>query len=331
MSTMEKGKKVKKSEKGFSTALLLNISPLGENFKEPLEGMDNLKLNTSVQSDNTPLMNDFLSFDLLQRIDAESPNVISLAQNGKIPKVDIEQNANEDISNGYSSENSIDIDNKENTVPLTNYPTKNQILNQLDQQKNYLQNQMNQFPLYSYYDSTSKYLSQSMSDNSTSNMNYQPNNIQNAMMLLKQINTPMNLTNNYMNNQFKQEQPKKENKEDYEIEMFGRIGWICDQCNNFNYNTRNKCNRCGIPKSPKKTTKLKKKMENKRKNELKLNPSVQMENNSKKRIKEREGDWICPNCSNLNFSFRIICNRCSFPKKEPSMNYAQCNIMRNVN
>ena len=99
--------------------------------------MDNLKLNTSVQGDNTPLMNDFLSFDLLQRIDAESPNVISLAQNGKIPKVNIEQNANEDISNGYSSENSIDIDNKENTVPLTNFPTKNQILNQLDHQKSY--------------------------------------------------------------------------------------------------------------------------------------------------------------------------------------------------
>ena len=330
---MENDKNVKKSEKGFSTALLLNISPLGETFKEPLEGMDNLKLNTSVQGDNTPLMNDFLSFDLLQRIDAESPNVISLAQNGKIPKVNIEQNANEDISNGYSSENSIDIDNKENTVPLTNFPTKNQILNQLDQQKNYLQNQMNQVPLYSYYDSTSKYLSQSMSDNSTSNYNmkFQPNNIQSTMMLLKQINTPMNMNNNYMNNQYLQLKKESNKEEDYEIEMFGRIGWICDQCNNFNYNTRNKCNRCGVPKSPKKTTKLKKKLENKRKNELKLNPNSQMENNNKKRIKEREGDWICPKCSNLNFSFRILCNRCSFPKKEPSMNYAQCNIMRNVN
>ena len=52
---------------------------------------------------------------------------------------------------------------------------------------------------------------------------------------------------------------KKEIKEDdYVIEMFGRVGWICDQCNNFNYDTRNKCNRCGIPKSPKKISKLKK-------------------------------------------------------------------------
>ena len=89
---------------------------------------------------------------------------------------------------------------------------------------------MNQVPLYSYYDSTSKYLSQSMSDNSTSNYNmkFQPNNIQNTMMLLKQINTPMNMNNNYMNNQYLQPKKESNKEEDYEIEMFGRIGWICD-------------------------------------------------------------------------------------------------------
>ena len=29
---------------------------------------------------------------------------------------------------------------------------------------------------------------------------------------------------------------------------------------------------------------------------------------------EREGDWICKNCKNLNFSFRFQCNRCKLPK-----------------
>ena len=30
----------------------------------------------------------------------------------------------------------------------------------------------------------------------------------------------------------------------------------------------------------------------------------------------REGDWKCPKCNNLNFSFRKICNRCQIPKPE---------------
>ena len=30
----------------------------------------------------------------------------------------------------------------------------------------------------------------------------------------------------------------------------------------------------------------------------------------KKNFKERKGDWICSNCNNLNFAFRIQCNIC---------------------
>ena len=29
---------------------------------------------------------------------------------------------------------------------------------------------------------------------------------------------------------------------------------------------------------------------------------------------ERSGDWICNSCKNLNFAFRIECNRCKLPK-----------------
>ena len=43
-------------------------------------------------------------------------------------------------------------------------------------------------------------------------------------------------------------------------------------------------------------------------------------NNKKKNIlkKEKKEDWICPLCMNLNYSFRIICNRCQIPKKSIS-------------
>ena len=29
---------------------------------------------------------------------------------------------------------------------------------------------------------------------------------------------------------------------------------------------------------------------------------------------EREGDWVCHSCKNLNFAFRVECNRCHLPK-----------------
>ena len=88
-------------------------------------------------------------------------------------------------------------------------------------------------------------------------------------------------------------------KVEYLVEMFGRKGWICNLCNNFNYEKRNKCNRCGIIKRPKKLVDLNSNIANNKFNE-------------KTHIKK--GDWTCKNCGNLNYSFRIICNRCKIPK-----------------
>ena len=36
--------------------------------------------------------------------------------------------------------------------------------------------------------------------------------------------------------------------------------------------------------------------------------------NEKKPFDKRKGDWLCPECHNLNFAFRIVCNRCKIPK-----------------
>ena len=96
------------------------------------------------------------------------------------------------------------------------------------------------------------------------------------------------------------ENSNSKNENEYIVEMFGKKGWICILCNNFNYETRVKCNRCGVIKKPKCIMNKKIKNENK-KNEFK-------ERYNKK------GDWICFNCKNLNYSFRTVCNRCKFPK-----------------
>lgn len=38
------------------------------------------------------------------------------------------------------------------------------------------------------------------------------------------------------------------------------------------------------------------------------------EKRKNRRFTEREGDWICLKCKNLNFSFRTVCNRCAMPR-----------------
>ena len=94
-------------------------------------------------------------------------------------------------------------------------------------------------------------------------------------------------------------------------EMFGRKGWICPYCNNFNYESRNKCNRCKLDKNDLVNSK-KKITENGIGN---INKNI-FEGKGQKHFSEREGDWICFNCKNVNFAFRIICNRCQLPKNE---------------
>jgi len=49
---------------------------------------------------------------------------------------------------------------------------------------------------------------------------------------------------------------------------------------------------------------------------------------------ERNGDWICSSCKNLNFAFRIICNRCHLLKDDSEKNRNKKTIIRmkiNVN
>jgi hypothetical protein len=36
----------------------------------------------------------------------------------------------------------------------------------------------------------------------------------------------------------------------------------------------------------------------------------------------REGDWVCYNCQNLNFSFRKKCNRCKVQTKEQNEHFS---------
>ena len=67
-------------------------------------------------------------------------------------------------------------------------------------------------------------------------------------------------------------------------------------------------------------------------------PVVQMQKEGyqyqkkKKPFEIREGDWTCFDCHNLNFSFRIKCNRCGLLKEVSDKKYEdfRANVMSNM-
>lgn len=111
-------------------------------------------------------------------------------------------------------------------------------------------------------------------------------------------------------NEIKKKKKKKKKNDGITIEMFGRRGWICEQCNNFNYESRSKCNRCGIVKQPVLVSAMLNKEEIKSNNKC-----------------DRKGDWCCYNCKNLNFAFRSICNRCQMNKEDSYQAYIKENSL----
>jgi hypothetical protein len=51
----------------------------------------------------------------------------------------------------------------------------------------------------------------------------------------------------------------------------------------------------------------------------------------KRPFMEREGDWMCVNCNNLNFSFRISCNRCHISKQNSEKTNIDSNQSQIIN
>ena len=141
------------------------------------------------------------------------------------------------------------------------------------------------------------------------------NESNNKSFLNKNFINPINLYYNQINYnfQFPSSDEQKNNKfnknknllkyqptriiDNFTLEMFGKKGWICQFCSNFNYATRKKCNRCHNKKQAKKIKKIK---------------NIFSNDNYEKYI---ENGWHCNYCGNFNYSFRVICNRCKLQTK----------------
>ena len=116
-------------------------------------------------------------------------------------------------------------------------------------------------------------------------------------------------------------EPNEENpkKKKYMVKKYGKMGWICKLCENFNYETRRKCNRCGQTKRPKK-------IKNNIQNTSLDNNNNNDDNNNDKPQRNKKEDWTCIYCKNLNYSFRKICNKCKVPKMNAFFNIPKIEI-----
>ena len=260
------------------------------------------------------------SIDDIQLIQYED-NKYTQPSNNQINNDNI---VNTNVYINYSSNNTPIINNQNNynieNININNY--NNNQYNFFDSNNNIYPNLVSQ-NLINFNNEQNLFLPNfQLINNNTFNSinNYnQRQNINNWMInnqiiqmnnnITNNINNNMNINNNINNNKKNVKQKKKKTKkklkpyDDYTLEMFGRRGWICEECNNFNYESRNKCNRCGIPKKPKKIIR----------NKIKNDNAEIIENIIKP---EHKVDWCCFNCKNKNFSFRLTCNRCQMKKIE---------------
>ena len=284
----------------------------------------NMQLNNNtknnISQNNESQISDSLNFNL-------NPNIFFSTLNNKTKL----KTNNEGSENSNSIIDSPSINNINQNICILK-----DILNSVDENKNNISNSSNEEPykkLLLNTDSTpfipkscKNYLTNEnipFEDNQQTENKYSensngPKTIKDMLMDLhnNKFNNETEKTNNYdINQNFYYKNTYIINNDnninceldpkDYLIEMFGRKGWICKKCDNFNFETRNKCNRCFYAKEPKtieEINKLKKEREEKKKNKVK---------NTGKR-----SDWICLNCQNLNYGFRRICNRCHIERQE---------------
>ena len=82
----------------------------------------------------------------------------------------------------------------------------------------------------------------------------------------------------------------QESKEDEQAFCFNKMGWICSDCQNFNFEQRRKCNKCAKTRS-----------------------FGYLKNKEVRRPNQNCEDhevWICICCQNSNWSHRVKCNKC---------------------
>ena len=277
---------------------------------------------------------------LFRKFSENNKNMIDLENSNNFIRKDLlleQRNNFSNSENEYNEEN----ESEENLESSNNIYNKKNIINNIIDIDEYKQLKSNS----NYYQTHQEHYTPNKQNTLKNNISYSPTNIINInynnnkkeIILNQTPNQIMNLNIinqfNLVNNNFQRSRFNSSNiiegnvifpifsnnnnnsinKKEINSEMFGRKGWICSFCNNFNFESRNKCNKCNKSKQNKTPIKHKKKSNN---NDNNIHKNNNNENKTQKQFSEREGDWICFNCKNVNFAFRKLCNRCQLSKNE---------------
>ena len=212
------------------------------------------------------------------------------------------------FDNNYINQEYINFDNKINNKQNPNNYNENNFMNKNNKIKNNFKDQKDS---YNKMNNNEINLNSELNDKEQKNILYMNNKIicyNNYINLINPIDKNKNINfdshdmiNNINDIPFGKGQDNLIH-DDYLITMFGKMGWICRLCNNFNYITRSICNRCKVIKTPK--------------TKEEINEEKEIEKIMKKKIKEKRVDWFCPNCNNINYGFRRNCNRCKIERKK---------------
>ncbi len=271
----------------FNRKLYITI-PDDDNINGSLLSNGMKSLGDSYNGTDTPGKR-FLTSSLLKKIEEGTP------VNDNDIRIDLEKLKISDSYNSNSN-NPIDDNEKEKFNKITKKSSFNKNINFNYENNNYNNNENN-----NEYFHDNHFVVSEDEDKEENEKEIINNNI---------INNNNNILINSNEKEDKEIKVNKELKEeDYIFEKFGKRGWQCSKCNNFNFESRIKCNRCSELKDPKTLEEIKKETEEKNSGDKKKKPLI-----------ERKGDWQCPNCHNLNFAFRQQCNRCHL-SKEVYLNY----------
>ena len=282
-----------------SSSSNLDMDP-DEFFKNYNLAIHKSKENNNIENKNDLNLNNGLN--IVNSGDDNIKNNIIIDDNNKpninpVSLANSIENKNDENNFKFSSNNSQQI----NPNIYYSYEPNNKFSN------NNINNQIN-VDKYNFTKTLNNNNDLNLIKNNNNNIN---NNTETPKEAFNSMNNDLHLKDDL--NQINKLEPK-----DYLIRMFGKYGWICRICNNFNFETRNKCNRCFYYKLPKTLIEInKQKEENK-----KLH---------KKKAKEKKTDWICLNCNNLNYAFRKFCNRCQIERNDLNVFYPSDNHNLNPN